>query len=163
MEVKPTLLPIDECEEWIWEILDYTKDSSFEYITDEGKIFWSSIPMISNADSKALYKIKKITGMRLAQFSTHNCYTQLWFCKSPLTNKNGSLVTTYTFDEASIEYSSLIVHSNLQCGCNIWKILWINSYSMVCLTVASSSSRSSCSNSRCSSSNRSVHPLELPV
>ena len=39
MEVKPTLLPIDECEEWIWEILDSTKDSGFEYITDEGKSF----------------------------------------------------------------------------------------------------------------------------
>ena len=39
MEVKPTLLPIDECEEWIWEILDSTKDSSFEYIKDEGKNF----------------------------------------------------------------------------------------------------------------------------
>jgi hypothetical protein len=39
MKVKPTLLPIDECEEWIWEILDSTKDSSFEYIKDEGKEF----------------------------------------------------------------------------------------------------------------------------
>ena len=39
MKVKPTLLPIDECEEWICEILDYTKDSHFEYITDEGKDF----------------------------------------------------------------------------------------------------------------------------
>ena len=39
MKVKLTLLPIDECEEWIWEILNSTKDSSFEYITDEGKDF----------------------------------------------------------------------------------------------------------------------------
>jgi hypothetical protein len=32
---SPTLLPIDECEEWIWDILDSTKDSSFEYLADE--------------------------------------------------------------------------------------------------------------------------------
>jgi hypothetical protein len=32
---SPTLLPIDECAEWIWDILDSTKDSSFEYFADE--------------------------------------------------------------------------------------------------------------------------------
>jgi hypothetical protein len=75
MKVKPTLLPIDECEEWIWEILDSTKDSSFEYITDEGKDFL----IVNTNDFKCRFKgiiqEKKITGMRLAQFSTHNCYT----------------------------------------------------------------------------------------
>jgi hypothetical protein len=35
----PTLLPIDECEEWIGGILDSTKDSVFEYVVDEGKEF----------------------------------------------------------------------------------------------------------------------------
>jgi hypothetical protein len=72
MEATSTLLPIDECEEWIWDILDSTKDSGFEYIADKDKEFLIF-------DTKALYKIRKITGMRLAQISTHNCYTQLWF------------------------------------------------------------------------------------
>jgi hypothetical protein len=34
-----TLLPIDECEEWIWDILDSTKDFGFEYITDDIRSF----------------------------------------------------------------------------------------------------------------------------
>ena len=59
MEVKPTLLPIDECEEWIWEILDSTKDSGFEYITDEGKEFLILNTNDFHADTKALYKIEK--------------------------------------------------------------------------------------------------------
>ena len=37
--LKPTLLPIDECEEWIWDILDSTKDCGFEYIADESRDF----------------------------------------------------------------------------------------------------------------------------
>ena len=80
MEVTPpTLLPIDECEEWIWDILDSTKDSGFEYIEDEDREFLIFNTNDFHADTKALYKIRKITGMRLAQISTHNCYTQLWF------------------------------------------------------------------------------------
>jgi hypothetical protein len=75
----PTLLPIDECEEWIWDILDSTKDSGFEYIVDDNKEFLIFNTNDFHADTKALYKIKKLTGMRLAQISTHNCYTQLWF------------------------------------------------------------------------------------
>jgi hypothetical protein len=40
MEVRPsTLLPIDECEEWIWDILDSTKDCGFEYLANEDKEF----------------------------------------------------------------------------------------------------------------------------
>ena len=40
MTLRPlTLLPIDECEEWIGEILDSTKDSAFEYVIGEGKEF----------------------------------------------------------------------------------------------------------------------------
>jgi|RhiMethySRZTD1v2_1073278.scaffolds.fasta_scaffold30365_2 hypothetical protein len=34
---SPSLLPIDECEEWIWDILDSNKDSGFEYIADGDK------------------------------------------------------------------------------------------------------------------------------
>jgi hypothetical protein len=37
--LKPTLLPIDECEEWIWDILDSTKDCGFEYLADESRDF----------------------------------------------------------------------------------------------------------------------------
>ena len=74
-----TVLPIDECEEWIWEILDSTKDSGFEYIADEGKEFLVFNTNDFHADTRSLYKIRKITGMRLTQMSTHNCYTQLWF------------------------------------------------------------------------------------
>jgi hypothetical protein len=39
MEATSTLLPTDECEEWIWNILDSTKDSGFEYVGDEDKEF----------------------------------------------------------------------------------------------------------------------------
>jgi hypothetical protein len=85
----PTLLPIDECEEWIWDILDSTKDSSFDYIADEDKEFLILNTNDFYADTRSLYKIRKITGMSLAQMSTHNCYTQLWFYRSAYpTNKN---------------------------------------------------------------------------
>jgi hypothetical protein len=83
MTVTPlTLLPIDECEEWIWDILDSKKDSGFEYVTDEGKEFLIFNTNDFHADTKALYKIRRITGMRLAQISTHNRNTQLWFYRS---------------------------------------------------------------------------------
>ena len=32
-------LPIDECEEWIWDTLDSTKDCGFEYIKDGNSEF----------------------------------------------------------------------------------------------------------------------------
>jgi hypothetical protein len=78
----PTLLPIDECEEWIWDILGSTKDSSSDYITDEDKEFLILNTNDFYADTRSLYKIRKITGMRLAQMRTHNRYTQLWFYRS---------------------------------------------------------------------------------
>ena len=78
----PTLLPIDECEEWIGGILGSTKDSVFEYVVDEGKEFLIFNTNDFHADTMALYKIRKITGMRLAQISTHNRNTQLWFYRS---------------------------------------------------------------------------------
>ena len=83
MTVTPlTLLPIDECEEWIGDILDSTKDSGFEYVVDESKEFLIFNTNDFHSDTKALYKIRKITGMRLAQISTHNSNTQLWFYRS---------------------------------------------------------------------------------
>jgi hypothetical protein len=78
----PTLLPIDECEEWIWDILDSTKDSGFEYMADEDKEFLIFNTNDFYADTKSLYKIRKLTGMRLVQMSTHNNCTQLWFYRS---------------------------------------------------------------------------------
>jgi hypothetical protein len=83
MEVRPpTLLPIDECEEWIWDILDSTKDCGFEYLVDEDKVLLIFNTNDFHADAKSLYKIRRLTGMRLAQMSTHNSYTQLWFYRS---------------------------------------------------------------------------------
>ena len=41
-------LAIDECEEWIWDTLDSTKDCAFEYIKDGIKNFLYSIQMISS-------------------------------------------------------------------------------------------------------------------
>ncbi len=72
-------LPIDECEEWIWDTLDSTKDCGFEYIKDGNKEFLIFNTNDFFADAKALEKIRKTTGMELVQMSTHNGYTQLWF------------------------------------------------------------------------------------
>jgi hypothetical protein len=77
-----TLLPIDECEEWIWDILDSTRDCGFEYIADQHKDFLIFNTNDFHADTRALYKIRKITGMRLIQMSTHNGNSQLWFFRS---------------------------------------------------------------------------------
>jgi hypothetical protein len=79
MSQPSSQLPIDECEEWIWEILDCTKDCGFEYISGEGKEFLILNTNDFYADTKALYKIRRLTGMRLIQMSTHNGSTQLWF------------------------------------------------------------------------------------
>jgi hypothetical protein len=71
------------------DILDSTKDSGFEYIADEDKEFLIFNTNDFHADARSLYKIRKITGMRLAQISTHNCYTQIWFYRSTYpTSKN---------------------------------------------------------------------------
>jgi hypothetical protein len=72
-------LPIDECEEWIWDTLDSTKDCSFEYIKDGNKEFLIFKTNEFFADAKAMEKIRKTTGMELIQMSTHNGYSQLWF------------------------------------------------------------------------------------
>ena len=77
--LKPTLLPIDECEEWIWDILDSTKDCGFEYIADKSRDFLVLNTNDFHADTNALHKIKRITGMRLVQMSTHSGNSQLWF------------------------------------------------------------------------------------
>ena len=72
-------LPIDECEEGIWDTLDCRKDCGFEYIKDGNKEFLIFNTNDFFADAKALEKIRKTTGMELVQMSTHNGYTQLWF------------------------------------------------------------------------------------
>jgi hypothetical protein len=72
-------LAIDECEEWIWDTLDCTKDCGFEHIKDGIREFLIFNTNDFFADAKALEKIRKTTGMELVQMSTHNGYTQLWF------------------------------------------------------------------------------------
>ena len=56
----------------LWDILDSTKNDSFEYITDESRDFLIFNTNDFHADTKALHKIKRITGMRLVQMSTHS-------------------------------------------------------------------------------------------
>ena len=72
-------LPIEECEEWIWDTLDCTKDCGFEYIKDSIREFLLFNTNDFVADAEALEKIKRTTGMELVQMSTHSGYTQLWF------------------------------------------------------------------------------------
>ena len=62
MMSQSSQLPIDECEEWIWDILDCTKDCGFEYISGDGKEFLILNTNDFYADTKALYKIKRLTG-----------------------------------------------------------------------------------------------------
>lgn len=70
-------LPIDECEEWIWDILDCNKACGFEYIAADHKEFLILNTNDFYADTKALYKIRRLTGMRLIQMiptmAVHNC------------------------------------------------------------------------------------------
>ena len=49
-------LPIDQCEERIWDTLDCTKDCGFEYIKDRNKEFLIFNTNDFFADSKALEK-----------------------------------------------------------------------------------------------------------
>ena len=75
-------LPIDECEEWILESLNCTRDCSFEYVRDENKEFLIFITNDFFADAKAIEKIRKTTGMGLVQISSHKRgYSQLWFAR----------------------------------------------------------------------------------
>ena len=84
-------LPIDECEEWIWDTLDCRKDCSFEYIKAPDKEFLIFNTEDCFVDAKALEKIKTTTGMVLVQLSTHNGYTQLWFGRFIATKTNMNL------------------------------------------------------------------------
>ena len=77
-------LPIDECEEWIWDTLDSTKDCGFEYIKDGDREFLIFNTNDFFADAKGLEKIKKSTDMELVQMSTHNGYTvMVWQIYAP--------------------------------------------------------------------------------
>jgi len=73
------LLPIDECEEWIWDSLNCTEDCGFEYIKDGNKEFLICNTNGFFADANVLEKIRKTTGMELIQISTRKGHTQLWF------------------------------------------------------------------------------------
>src|SRR5512133_2297970 len=86
--VQTLQLPIDECEEWIWDTLDCTKDCSFEYIKAPDKEFLIFNTDDFFVDAKALEKIKNTTGMVLVQLSTHNGYTQLWFGRTIASKAN---------------------------------------------------------------------------
>jgi len=84
-------LPIDECEEWIWESLNCTKDCGFEYLRDENKEFLIFNTNDLFVDAKALEKIRKTTGMGLIQISTHKGYSKLWFGRYTDHRRNISL------------------------------------------------------------------------
>jgi hypothetical protein len=73
-------LPIDECEEWIWESLNCTKDCSFKYVRNGNSEFLIFITNEFIEDAKAIEKIRKTTGMELLQICSHKGgYSQLWF------------------------------------------------------------------------------------
>lgn len=72
-------LPIDECEEWIWDILDCTRDCGFEYISGDGKEFLILNTNDFYADTKALYKIKGLMGIWLMQKYAQWQYSALVF------------------------------------------------------------------------------------
>ena len=82
------MLAIDECEEWIWHILDCTKDCGFEYISDTDKEFLIFNTNDFFADMKALQKIKKITGMILVQMR----YSQLSYATLVCEKQKSSLI-----------------------------------------------------------------------
>jgi hypothetical protein len=79
--ISLTLLPIDKCEERIWDILDSTKDCGFEYLANEDRELLTFNTNDFHTDTKSLCKLRRFTEMKLAQ-STHNFYTQLWFYRS---------------------------------------------------------------------------------
>jgi hypothetical protein len=58
--ISPTLLTIDECEEWIWDILDSTKDCGFEYLVNEDKKLVFNTNDF-HADAKLIYKKRRFT------------------------------------------------------------------------------------------------------
>jgi hypothetical protein len=86
-------LPIDECEEWIWNTLNSTTDSGFEYLKDGNKEILIFTTDDFFADAKTIEKIRKTTGMRLLQISTHHGNSQLWFGRYD--NNTGSSHTDY--------------------------------------------------------------------
>jgi hypothetical protein len=79
MSLTSSQLPIDECEEWIWNILDCNKHCGFEYITGEGKEFLIVNTNDFCADTKALYKIRRLYRNEAGTDEYHNGSTQLWF------------------------------------------------------------------------------------
>src|SRR5919108_669948 len=68
-----------ECEEWIWESLNWPSDCRFEYMRDGNKEFLIVNTNELFLDAKGLEKIRKTTCMALIQISTHKGHSQLWF------------------------------------------------------------------------------------
>jgi hypothetical protein len=72
-----------------WDIPSI-KDCGFEYLANEDKEFLIFNTNDFHSDAKPLYKKRRLTGMRLAQKLSINCYAQLWLYRpSNLTYKNG--------------------------------------------------------------------------
>ena len=75
--VKKISLPIDECEEWIWDILDCTRDCGFEYVLDDDKEFLICNTNNFFADIRAFLKSEKLrewSWCKLALTTAkHNC------------------------------------------------------------------------------------------
>ena len=72
-------LPIDECEEWIWDTLDCTKDCGFEHIKDGNKEFLIFNTNDFFAEAKAVEKNQEDYqhGIGSSEYTLWN--TQLWF------------------------------------------------------------------------------------
>ena len=62
MAQSSSQLPIDECEEWIWDILDCTKDCGFEYISGDSKEFLILIQMISMQIQERYTRLRDLRG-----------------------------------------------------------------------------------------------------
>jgi hypothetical protein len=59
-------LPIEECEEWIWDTLDCTKDCGFEYIKDDIREFLLFNTNDFVADAEALEKYLDTTSKEIS-------------------------------------------------------------------------------------------------
>jgi hypothetical protein len=95
--MQPMQLAIDECEEWIWDTLDSTKDCGFEYIKDENKEFLIFNTNDSSQRLKHERKIRKTTNMELIHMNTHyeiHSYGLVdIYCKKRLRLEKSSILT----------------------------------------------------------------------
>ena len=77
--MQPMQLAIDECEEWIWDTLDSTKDCGFEYIKDGNKEFLIFNTNDFFAEAKALEKNQEDYQHGIGSYEYTLWNTQLWF------------------------------------------------------------------------------------